>query len=91
MRPIDFFQSHAGKAVVGVVGSVFLIAWPPAFPWIAAVALLQFGVRHLVLAFRELDRETQAHVDAPALNAPNRERSIVVPRHGVVPTRPSLD
>ena len=48
-----FFESHAGKAVVGVSAAVFLLAWPPALPWIAAAALLQFGVRHLALAFKE--------------------------------------
>ena len=42
--------------------AVFLLAWPPALPWIAAAALLQFGVRHLALAFKEVDRdETSAH------------------------------
>jgi hypothetical protein len=97
---IEFFDSHAGKAVVGVSAAVFLLAWPPALPWIAAVALLQFGVRHLVLAFKEVERD---HTSAPthhtrvpggvaSLAAPDdRERRLDFARNGVVPARSPLD
>jgi hypothetical protein len=92
---VPFFHSHAGKAVVGVFGAVFLIFWPPALPWVAAVALLQFGVRHLILAFKEAEREEQAHTHiaagAPSLAAPDGERGAIVPRHGAVPARSPMD
>jgi hypothetical protein len=92
---LDFFHSHAGKAVIGVVGAVFLIAWPPALPWLAAAALLQFGVRHLVLAFKEMEVETQTHTGiaagTPSLPAPDGERRIASARNGAVPARSPLD
>jgi hypothetical protein len=93
MPLFDFFQSHAGKAVIGVFGAVFLLAWPPALPWIAAVALLQFGVRHIVLAFKEVEREEQNHIaaGAPSLPAPDGERRIAGARHSAVPARSLLD
>ena len=47
----QFFESHAGKSVVGVSLSVFLLACPIALPWVAAALLLQYGVRHLTLGF----------------------------------------
>jgi hypothetical protein len=95
MRPVDFFHSHAGKSVAGVCLAGLLIVWPPSVSWIAAVALLQFGVRHLILAFREMERDEQAHThgaaDIPSLAAPDSERSIVVARHGAVPARSQMD
>jgi hypothetical protein len=92
---IDFFHSHAGKGLAGVVAAVFLLAWPPALPWVAAVVFLQFGVRHLVLAFREVDREAKADTcitaGAPSLPAPDSKRRVALARRGAVPARPSLD
>jgi hypothetical protein len=88
---IDFIHSHAGKGLAGVVAAVFLIIWPPSVSWIAAVVLLQWGVRHIVLAFREAERDEQNQAGimagVPSLDAPNRERGIAVPRHGAVPAR----
>jgi hypothetical protein len=100
MRVFAFFDSHAGKAVAGVGAAVFLLAWPPALPWIAAVALLQFGVRHLALAFKEVDRdETSAHAyrthavgGIPSLPAPDDgERRLPGTRGSAVPARSPLD
>jgi hypothetical protein len=88
---INFIFSHAGKGVVGVAGAAFLLAWPPALPWVAACFLLQFGVRHLALAFREAERETKDHTGitagAPALDAPDGERGIAPVRNGAAPAR----
>jgi hypothetical protein len=91
----EFFHSHVGKAVVGVVAAVFLLACPIALPWIAAAMLLEFGVRHLILAFKELDCEAQIHAhdasDGTSLAAPDVERGIVVARRDVVPARSPMD
>jgi hypothetical protein len=91
---MTFIHTHACKAVVGVAGAVFLLAWPPALPWIAAVALLQWGVRHLVLAFREAERDEQNQAGimagAPALDAPDNQRGVIVPRNRDFSVRPQV-
>lgn len=69
-----YFATHAGKSVLFIGGAAFLLAWPPALPWIAAVAMLQLGVKHLTLAFKEADRDVSARpcvsTDGPSLPAP---------------------
>jgi hypothetical protein len=91
----EFFQSHAGKAVVGVCLAGLLIVWPPSVSWIAAAALLQFGVRHLMLAFKEVERDEQTyeHITsgAPAIDPPHCERRIAPTRRGAVPARSPLE
>ena len=86
-----FFQSHAGNGLVGISAAALLLAWPPALPWIAAAALLQFGVRHLVLAFNEVERETQAPTGFPALDAPDCQRRTLGARHNAVPARSQVE
>jgi hypothetical protein len=58
-----FPSTHSGRAVLYIAGAAFLLAWPPALPWIAAVTLVQLGVRHLILAFKEADRDRPARAD----------------------------
>jgi hypothetical protein len=95
MHPNEFFKSHAGKGTVGVCLAGLLIGWPPAFPWIAAVALLQWSSRHFILAFKETERDTQTPARvaavAPSLAAPDSQRRIAGARNGVVPARSPLD
>jgi hypothetical protein len=88
---INFIHSHAGKGAVGIIGACLLLAWPPALPWVAAVVLLQWGVRHLAAAFKELEGETQASICAPALDAPDSQRGALGARHNAVAARSSLD
>jgi hypothetical protein len=91
MCPIDFFDSHAGKGTVGVCLAGLLIGWPPAFPWIAAVALLQWSARHFVMAFKEAypddHVQTGTTPGAPALTAPDSQRRFLGARNRVVPAR----
>lgn len=92
---IDFFQSHAGKGLVGVCVAGLLIIWPPALPWIAAVAVLQWSARHFIMAFREAERDEQAKAGitagASSLGSPDGERRISRARHGAVPARSQVD
>ncbi len=87
-----FFNSHAGKAVGFIAAATLLLAWPPALPWLTAVALLQLGVKHFALAFREIEHDVPVHpslpVDDLALPAPgDAERSLAVAGSGAVSTR----
>lgn len=86
---MTFFITHSGKAIVCVALSALLFAWPPALPWVVAVTLLQQGVKHLVLAFRETERDLSAHAtvvhDLPSLH--HVERELVVTGDGAVPAR----
>jgi hypothetical protein len=86
---MTFFRTNAGKAIVCVTLSALLFAWPPALPWVVAVALLQQGVKHLVLAFREAGRDLSAHAtvvhDLPALH--HVERELVVTGGDAFPAR----
>jgi hypothetical protein len=95
MHPLDFFHSHAGKGTVGVCLAGLLIGWPPAFPWIAAVALLQWSARHFILAFKEAERDEQAkagiNAGAPSLDAPDSQRRTIGARHRIVPARSPMD
>ncbi len=95
MSIYDFCDTHAGKSVVFIAAAGVLLIWPPALPWIAAVALLQHGVRHLSLSFKEVQREELANArirsgDSP-LDAPDGERGIVVSRVSVAPARSPMD
>ena len=90
---MNYFDSHAGKAVLFIVGAAFLLAAPIALPWIAAVALLQVGVKHLTLAFKEADRDVSARAGVPAggpsLPAPvDGERGLAGNVHSVTRNRP---
>lgn len=67
---MTFFNSHAGKSVVFIAGAAMLLAWPPSLPWIAAVALLQLGVKHMSLAFKEADRDISIRATAEASGHP---------------------
>jgi hypothetical protein len=95
MSVSDFLQCHAGKSVVFIAAGAFLLAWPPALPWIAAAGLLHLGVRHLVLAFREVEREAFADsriaTGTPSFSAPDSERRLVVARNSAVPARSQVD
>ncbi len=87
-----YFATHAGKGVLFIGAAAFLLAWPPALPWIAAVALLQLGVKHLTLAFKESDSDLSVHArvaaDSPALPPPtDSERGIASVRNNSVRTR----
>jgi hypothetical protein len=92
---IDFMNSHAGKGLFGITGAALLLAWPPALPWVAAIVLLQWGVRHLALAFKEIEHAEQNQpgitAGAPALPAQDSQRGALVPRRSAVPARSSLD
>ena len=87
-----YFATHAGKGVLFIGAAAFLLAWPPALPWIAAVALLQLGVKHLTLAFKESDSDLFVHArvaaGSPALPPPtDGERGIASVRNDSIRTR----
>lgn len=89
---MSYFTTHAGKSVLFIGGAAFLLAWPPALPWVTAVIMLQLGVRHIILAFREVDRVVSAHASVPshgpALPAPgDGERELVVTGGRAIRTR----
>jgi hypothetical protein len=90
---VRYFATHAGKSVLFISGAAFLLAWPPALPWIAAVVMLQLGVRHIILAFKEADRDVSLHATVPtgcpSLPAPgDGERGLVGNFGGAIRTRP---
>ena len=88
-----YFASHAGQGVLFIVGAVILLAAPLTLPWVAAVVMLQAGVRHFVLAFRELDHDVRSRPDfmagSPSLPSPSDgERELAGIRYGAIRTRP---
>ena len=54
---MEFLNSHAGLAVIGLSVAVVLIVFPPALAWVAATFAVAFTFHHLVLAFRQADAE----------------------------------
>jgi hypothetical protein len=93
---MTFFNSHAGKSVVFIAGAAMLLAWPPSLPWIAAVALLQLGVKHIGLAFKEADRDISIRATAEASGHPllaegDSNRRLVVAGGDLVRARSPLD
>ena len=68
---MQYFATHAGKAVLAITGAAIVLAVPIALPWVAAVILLQYGVRQLKLAFREADRDVlTARVQGNGISLP---------------------
>ena len=88
-----YFASHAGQGVLFIVAAALLLAAPLTLPWVAAVVMLQVGVRHLTLAFKQLDHDVRSRPDcmagSPSLPSPgDGERELAGVRSGVIRTRP---
>jgi hypothetical protein len=88
-----YFASHAGQGMLFIAGAVILLAAPLTLPWVAAVVMLQVGVRHLTLAFKELDHDIRSRPDfmagSPSLPPPSDgERELAGVRNGAIRTRP---
>jgi hypothetical protein len=60
-----YFSTHAGKGVLAITGAAIVLAVPIALPWVVAVVLLQYGVRQIILAFKEVDRDVSLHAYMP--------------------------
>jgi hypothetical protein len=54
-----FVRTHAGRGTLGVYLACLLIAWPPSLSWMVAACVLWWSIRHLRMAFRWLDAESQ--------------------------------
>jgi hypothetical protein len=90
---VRYFASHAGQGVMFIVGAALLLAVPVSLPWVVAVMMLQVGVRHLTLAFKELDHDVLTRPDvmaiSPSLPSPgDGERGIAGVRSRAIHTRP---
>src|SRR5262249_2829901 len=86
---VFFFNTHAGKSVLFIIGAVIVLAVPLILPWVAAIVLLQMGVKHITLAFRELDHDVPSHAgiaaNGPSLPPPgDGERVLTVPGRSLV-------
>lgn len=89
---MKYFTTHAGKGVLCIAGSALLLAVPIALPWVAAVILLQAGIRHLRSAFQEIDRDVPDFSDAAIRSAAlgptdHSQRGIGSPSTDIVRTR----
>ena len=92
---MQYFATHAGKAILAVTGAALILAVPIVLPWVVAVLLLQVGVRHLKLAFREVDRDLSLRADdtpngTPLPEAHNGQRVLAGAGRDLVRTRPQV-
>jgi hypothetical protein len=89
---MSYFNTHAGRAVLAITGAALILAVPVTLPWIVAVVILQYGVKQLRLAFREMDYDilTAQDSDTPLSVPADGQRGIDGRSRDLVVTRSSL-